>query len=221
MKQFIFTTGCVLALSLSLFAQSAAAQCSSCEAAAVESSYVESGFVDSGYAEAVPCEGCNAGAKVRGIVSGAAGLILGPQTGSVVDGDGMVQPQAKCMHPKQTLPNAARDAISPNPVYAYSNPGLRAGRTHAWNQAQANNYSWHGGYNSWRFGQPTAVVVPPTASYQSSYAWGVGQTRSTPIHHQFGRGAGSSGGIGGGYQNSPYWPHSTNNFGYYPVRASW
>ncbi len=236
MKQFILTTGCMLAVSLSFFAQSADAQrCSSCEGAAVESGVFESGIIESGiveggivegdfggdYVEGVPCKGCSAGSKVRGIVSGAAGLILGPQTGPISDGDGMVQPQAKCLHPKQTLTNAARDAFSPNPVYAYSNPGLRAGRTHAWNQAQAQNYSWHGGYNSWRFGQPTAVVVPPTASYQSSYAWGVGQTRSTPIHHQFGRGAGSSGGVGGGFQNTPYWPHSTNNFGYYPVRASW
>ncbi len=244
MKQFILTTGCMLAVSLSFFAQSADAQCSSCQGGAVESGIVESGIVEGGvvesdfggdyfegeylegdfggdFVEGVPCEGCNARSKVRGIVSGAAGLILGPQTGAITGGDGMVQPQAKCLHPKQTLTNAARDAFSPNPVFAYSNPGLRAGRTHAWNQEQANNYSWHGGYNSWRFGQPTALVVPPTASYQSSYAWGVGQTRSTPIHHQFGRGAGSSGGVGGGYQNTPYWPRSTNHFGYYPVRASW
>ena len=228
MKQFNLTTGFMLAVSLSFFAQSADAQiCSSCRGAAVENvegTFVESEYVEGEYgvefADGVACEGCRAGGKVRGIVSGAAGLILGPQTSPVVGGDGMVQPQAKFLHPKQTLTNAARDAFSPNPIYAYSNPGLRAGRTHAWNQSQANNYSWHGGHNSWRFGQPTAVVVPPTASYQSSYAWGVGQTRSTPIHHQFGRGAGSSGGVGGS-QNTPYWPRSTNDFGYYPVRASW
>jgi len=238
MKQFILTTGCVLAVTLSFFAQSADAQiCSSCRGAAVESvegTFVESEYVESEYVEGeyvegdfggeftegVPCEGCSAGSRVRGIVSGAAGLIRGAQGSPVVGGDGMVQPTAKFLHPRRTLTNAAQDAFSPNPVYAYSNPGLRAGRTHAWNQDQANNYSWHGGHNTWRFGQPTAVVVPPTASYQSSYAWGVGQTRSTPIHHQFGRGAGSSGGVGG-FQNTPYWPRSTNDFGYYPVRASW
>lgn len=220
MKQFILTTGCMLAVSLSFFAQSADAQtCSSCEGAVVEGGIVEGGYGE--ISPGVPCEGCHVAAKARRIVSSAAGLILGPETGTVSDGEGMVQPQAKCLHPKQTLTNAARDAFSPNPIYAYSNPGLRAGRTHSWNQDQANVYSWHGGYNSWRFGQPTAVVVPPTASYQSTYAWGVGQTRSTPIHHQFGRGAGSSGGVGGGFQNTPYWPYSTNNFGYYPVRASW
>ena len=231
MKQFILTTGCMLAASLSFFAQSAEAQrCSSCPGGAIESGVVEGGIVEGGVVESefgdafgggAACEGCSAASKVRGIVSGAAGLILGPQTSPVTGGDGMVQPQAKCLQPKQTLTNAVQDAFSPNPVYAYSNPGLRAGRTHAWNQDQAQNYSWHGGYNTWRFGQPTAVVVPPTASYQSSYAWGVGQTRSTPIHHQFGRGAGSFGGAGGGFQNTPYWPRSTNHFGYYPVRASW
>ena len=226
MKQFILTTGFMLAVSLSFFAQSADAQrCSSCRGAAVESGIIESGIVEGDFGgdviEGVPCEGCNAGAKVRGIVGGAARLIRGPKPSPISDAEGVVQPQAKFLQPRQTLTNAARDPFSPNPVYAYSNPGLRAGRTHAWNQDQAQNYSWHGGYNTWRFGQPTAVVVPPTASYQSSYAWGVGQTRSTPIHHQFGRGAGSSGGVGGGFQNTPYWPRSTNDFGYYPVRASW
>lgn len=207
MRQFILTTGCMLAVALSCMVPAADAQeCASCEGAAV---------VDS-----ASCSGCGGGV-VRGVVGGAANLVLGPRTGAIVDGDGMVQPQADCIHPKQTLKNAARDAFSPNPIYAYSSEGLRAGHVHAWNQNQANAYSWHGGYNTWRFGQPTATVVPPTASYQSSYAWGVGQTRSTPIHHQFGRGAGSFGGAGGGYQNTPYYPYSTNQFGYYPVRASW
>jgi len=211
MKQFILTTGCTFAMALSFFVQSSFAQeCSSCDGAVIES----------GIADGVACQGCAGG--VRGIVGGAANLVLGPAgNGAIVDGDGRVQPQAQWIHPKQTIKNAARDAFSPNPIYAYSSQGLQAGHVHAWNQDQANAYSWHGGYNTWRFGQPTATVVPPTASYQSSYAWGVGQTRSTPIHHQFGRGAGSFGGAGGSFQNTPYWPRSTNHFGYYPVRASW
>ena len=211
MRKFILTTGCMLAAALVCFVQSADAQeCSSCEGA----------VADSGIVESAPCRGCGNGHR-GGLVSGVNSLVQGPQTGAIVDADGRVQPQSEWIHPKQTLKNAARDAFSPNPIYAYSNPGLRAGYVHAWNQNQANTYSWHGGYNSWRFGQPTALVVPPTASYQSSYAWGVGQTRSTPIHHQFGRGAGSFGGVGGGTQNTPYYPYSTNQFGYYPVRASW
>jgi len=206
MRRFILTAGCMLAVALSCFAQSADAQCSSCGDVAVE------GVVIGG---AAPCHNC--GDRIKGI----AAKLMGPPPQAIVDGDGRIQPQADFILPKQTLRHAAGDAFSPNPVYAYSNAGIRAGEVHAWNQAESNNYSWHGGYNTWRFGQPTAAVVPPTASYQSSYAWGVGQVRSTPIHHQFGRGPGSSGGVAGGYQNTPYFPWSTNQFGYYPVRASW
>lgn len=207
MRQFILTAGWVVVAALGFIAQPSSAQeCTSCSGAVIETGVVESGG----------CVGC-AGGGVRGAISG----VLGNSGSAIVDADGQVQPQTHFIHPRQTIKNAARDAFSPNPVYAYSSAGLRAGHVHAWNQNQANAYAWHGGYNTWRFGQPTALVVPPTASYQTSYAWGVGQTRSTPIHHQFGRGAGSFGGTGGGFQNAPYFPRSTNQFGYYPVRASW
>ena len=223
MRKFILATGCMLAAALVCFVQSADAQeCSSCQGAGAGTGSVIDG---GGIVESVPCRGRGCGnGHLRGAVSGVSNLIQGPQlgqSGAIVDADGRVQPQAEWIHPKQTLVNAAQDHFSPNPIYAYSTPGLRAGHVHAWNQERADVYSWHGGYNSWRFGQPTALVVPPTASYQSSYAWGVGQTRSTPIHHQFGRGAGSTGGVGAGSQNTPYFPYSTNQFGYYPVRASW
>lgn len=214
MRQFILTAGWVLVAAMGCMTQSAAAQdCTSCGDAVIETGVVES----------AGCQGC-AGGGIRGVVGGSVGAVLGNSGGgAIVDADGRVQPQSHFIHPKQTLRNAAKDAFSPNPIYTYSPQGLRAGHVHAWNQSQANAHSWHGGYNTWRFGQPTAVVVPPTASYQSSYAWGVGQTRSTPIHHQFGRGAGSFGGgsFGSGFQNAPYFPRNTNQFGYYPVRASW
>jgi hypothetical protein len=207
MRHFILTTGLAMVAALSFFAQPSVAQeCSDCQGEVIQSNVLPSGG----------CDGC--AGRARGIVSSVLG---NSSQGAIVDADGRVQPQAQCLHPKQTLRNAARDAFSPNPVYAYSTAGLQAGHVHAWNQAQANAYSWHSGYNTWRFGQPTALVVPPTASHQTSYAWGVGQTRSTPIHHQFGRGSGSFGGSGGGFQNAPYFPRSTNQFGYYPVRASW
>jgi hypothetical protein len=174
--------------------------------------------------QAQSCNGC--GGKLKRVASNAlhgtgklASVFNGG--GATFDGEGRVQPSAGCVNPRTTLKLAAQDHFSPNPVYAYSSEGARAGRTHSWNQGLQNQYSWHGEYNTWRYGQPTAVVVPPTASYQSTYAWGVGQTRSTPIHHQFGRGAGSSGGSAGGYQNTPYFPSNTNQFGYYPVRANW
>ena len=124
--------------------------------------------------------------------------------------------------PLKTLTMASHNHFSPHHIYTYSNPGLRAGRTHTWNQAEAAGRPWHGNYMNWRWREPTALVVPPTASYQTSYAWGVGQVRSTPIHHQFGRsGAGIIGGGSGAYSPTPYWPSSTDQFGIYPVRAPW
>jgi hypothetical protein len=140
-----------------------------------------------------------------------------------IDIDGRVQPSQRLIRPRSTVRNAAKDRFSPHSVYAYSNPGLTAGHVHAWNQNEQNVYAWHGGHQNWRWGTPTALVVPPTAAYGTSYAWGVGQVRSTPIHHQFGRGgAAMLGGSGeGAFQNTPYWPHSTDQFGIYPVRAPW
>ncbi len=111
---------------------------------------------------------------------------------------------------------------SPEPYYTYSKRGINAGLTHGWNQQEQAARPWHGGYNYWRWGEPTALVVPPTAAFQTSYAWGVGQVRSTPIHHQFGRqDAGMIGGGAGMFSNTPYWPSSTDQFGVYPVRAPW
>ena len=166
-------------------------------------------------AQAQSCAGCGPSKLRVAIDSARAGL------SSNFDSDGRVLPKTGFVTPRTTLRKAARDQFSPTPVYAYSTEGLRAGQVHSWNQGQQNAHSWQGGYNTWRFGQPTALVVPPTASYQSTYAWGVGQTRSTPIHHQFGRGAGSFGGTAGGFANAPYFPSNTNQFGYYPVRGSW
>ena len=126
--------------------------------------------------------------------------------------------------PRETVIGAAKDNFSPYRVYAHSNTGAEAANIHEWNNSQQNVYAWHGGYQNWRWGTPTALVVPPTASYMSSYAWGVGQTRSTPIHHQFGRGNAAMIGGGNGEQGfrwTPYWPQSTDQFGIYPVRSPW
>lgn len=163
------------------------------------------------------------GGGIGSRLGGGGGLFNRGGGGATFDHDGMVVPVKDFVRPKQTLKGAAKDYFSPHRVYSYSNAGIQAGHTHAWNNSQQNVYSWHGGYRNWRFETPTALVVPPTAGYQSSYAWGVGQTRSTPIHHQFGRGGAASlgGSDGSGFQNTPYWPHSTDNFGIYPVRGAW
>lgn len=122
---------------------------------------------------------------------------------------------------KQTLSYASRDPFSPHPLYAYSANGIDASMTHKWNQQMAQTRSWHEGYNYWRWNRPTALVVPPTAAFSSQYSWGVGQTKSLPIYHQFGRTNPGSGGGAGQYSSSPYWPSSTQQLGVYPVRASW
>jgi hypothetical protein len=139
-----------------------------------------------------------------------------------VDGDGMVMSDyTGFVLPQNTLKMAAQNHFSPEPIYTYSNPGIKAQRTHHWNQNEAMGRSWHDNYSNWRWEQPTALVVPPTAAYETSYSWGVGQVRSTPIHSQFGRqGAGMIGG-GMGAQRTPYWPSTTRQFGIYPVRAPW
>ncbi len=107
-------------------------------------------------------------------------------------------------------------------LYAHSHHGRQATKTHRWNQAQMDVHPWHGDYSYWRFGTPTALVVPPTAGFQTNYSWGVGRTTSTPIYHQFGSGdAGIIGGGEGMFSPTPYWPSNTNQFGVYPVRGPW
>jgi hypothetical protein len=116
---------------------------------------------------------------------------------------------------------AARDRFHPAPLYAYSRNGIDAARIDQWNRVRSQSTAWHGEYNYWRWNTPAALVVPPTASFQTSYAWGVGNTRSLPINHQFNSidpGGGSSEGL---FAPTPYWPSSTEQLGVYPVRAPW
>lgn len=81
---------------------------------------------------------------------------------------------------------------------------------------------WHGDYYHYQYGRPVALVVPPTAHMQSSYSWGVAQTRMMPIYHQFGRGYYGEYELGGGmFAPTPRWPSSTDQFGVYPVRGPW
>lgn len=116
---------------------------------------------------------------------------------------------------------AFHDRYSPYPHYAYGRNGVRASWEHSWNQNRAQITPWHGGHQYWRFGTPTALVVPPTAAFQTSYAWGVGQTRSMPINHQFGKAQGFGSGPGTGFAPTPYWPSNTEQFGVYAVRGPW
>lgn len=85
---------------------------------------------------------------------------------------------------------------------------------------QAAQRPWHGEYYYLKTGQPTALIVPPTVVMQQNYSWGVSQNTMTPVYHQFGGGP-ASGGSGGQFRATPYWPSHTNQFGVYPVRGPW
>lgn len=150
-----------------------------------------------------------------------------PEVGPSNDCIGTVGPLGKrYLNPLHTMHLASQDHFSPQPLYTYGPAGLDATRMDYWNRNYgAPQNSWHGNYSYWRWGQPTALVVPPTAAFQTEYNWGVGQTRSVPIYHQFTGGAGAGHGVGaaqgGGYHGHPYWPQSTSQFGIYPVRGPW
>lgn len=110
----------------------------------------------------------------------------------------------------------------PNPVYANSPRGQYATGLHYWNEQQAMQTPWHGNYYHYQYGTPLALVVPPTASFQSNYSWGVGRTTSTPIYHQFARPyPGMATGGPHGLHRTPYWPSNTNQFGVYYIRGPW
>ena len=85
------------------------------------------------------------------------------------------------------------------------------------------NYTWHAGYYHTSWGRPLALVVPPTATYQTNYSWGVSGTRITPIYPQF---AGPYAGYpyeggNGVFRPTPHWPSDTNQFGVYYIRGPW
>ncbi|MFO0914348.1 MAG: hypothetical protein U0795_15415 [Pirellulales bacterium] len=84
----------------------------------------------------------------------------------------------------------------------------------------SNNRPWHHVYSHTMYGQPMALIVPPTANMQTNYSWGVGRTRMSPVLHQFARPVPVPGTVGP-YNPTPAWPSDTNQFGVYSVRAPW
>ena len=86
----------------------------------------------------------------------------------------------------------------------------------------SQTYSWHGSYYDAAWGCPVAVVVPPTAEYQTNYGWGVGNTRVTPIFKQFHRWyPGNIIGGGGTLMPAPAAPSDTTQMGAYYIRGPW
>jgi hypothetical protein len=91
----------------------------------------------------------------------------------------------------------------------------------AWAASRGRSLPWHNAYYHAAYGEPIALVVPPTAEYQSQYGWGVGATRVTPIYHQFGRAYPGAAGAYGSFYPTPAWPSDTNQFGVYYIRGPW
>lgn len=217
MKKMILTFVAALGVCLLTQTTSVQAQCASCEAAAESISY---GTVDCGPG-GCGGRGCGNGERCPTLHT----ALMGGVDNSVRDAEGMIQPTTtRHLRVRETLKYGVQDHFSPRRFYPYTNAGLSAGHTHAWMQQQAAATPWHGGHSHWRWGTPTALVVPPNSSYGTNYAWGVGQTTSTPLYHQFGQGClgGVAYGPGFGANPSvPYYPSSTNQFGVYSVRAPW
>lgn len=93
--------------------------------------------------------------------------------------------------------------------------------TQVWNHNFAQSRPWHGGHYYQNYGQPTGLVVPPTAHMRQTYSWGVSQNLMHPIYHQYGRSASSPGAAQGQFAPTPHWPSHTDQFGVYYVRGPW
>jgi len=93
--------------------------------------------------------------------------------------------------------------------------------------ARAATTPWHGNYYHVMYGQPIALVVPPTAEKQCDYQWGVCGTEVTRIDHQFQRNYPGAAMVGPaaagpyGFLPTPWQPSSTRQFGVYYVRGPW
>ncbi|MEM1070919.1 MAG: hypothetical protein AAGG48_12290 [Planctomycetota bacterium] len=96
------------------------------------------------------------------------------------------------------------------------------GVAQVWSHNFAMDRPWHGQYYHQMYGQPLALVVPPTSHMRQTYSWGVNQNRIHPIYHQFGRSANQPGVAPGGmFRPTPPWPSHTDQFGVYYVRGPW
>lgn len=86
---------------------------------------------------------------------------------------------------------------------------------------RARYYNWNSNYAQTSYGQPVAMVVPPTATMQTNWGWGVSSSRINRIDHQFGRNYWGPGPYGAPYRATPLWPSDTTQFGVYNVRGPW
>jgi len=86
----------------------------------------------------------------------------------------------------------------------------------------ARGLPWHGNYYHTTCGAPVSLVVPPTSHMQVKWGWGVAQSETRPIYHQFHRAyPGDRYGGGSALLPTPQWPSHTDQFGVYYVRGPW
>ncbi len=97
--------------------------------------------------------------------------------------------------------------------------GLVRGRVAA---RQAATMPWHGYHYKPQWGMPLAMAVPPTAGTRTHWGWGVGNTRTTPIGHQYGPHWPGPGVYDRrSYRQTPPWPTDTDQMGVYYIRGPW
>jgi hypothetical protein len=100
--------------------------------------------------------------------------------------------------------------------------GITPGIQHRWNARYARTKPWHGNYYHTASGYPVPLVVPPTATSETKWGWGVAQTEVRPIHPQFNRAyRGDVTTEGRGFMGTPPWPSHTDQFGVYYIRGPW
>lgn len=96
-----------------------------------------------------------------------------------------------------------------------------AGDPYMWPVHRAQYYDWNKRYYYTPMGQPVSLVVPPTATMQTNWGWGVGSSRLQRLDHQFGRNYPGDETNGMGNRSTPIWPSDTTQFGVYYVRGPW
>jgi hypothetical protein len=80
---------------------------------------------------------------------------------------------------------------------------------------------WHGRFYNTQYGAPIALVVPPTAELQTDYGWGVANSRTVRIDHQFQRPFPNGFWTPYGFLPAAAWPSDTRQMGTYYVRGPW
>jgi hypothetical protein len=90
-----------------------------------------------------------------------------------------------------------------------------------WPIRRARYYDWNKRFVHTAYGQTMALVVPPTATLQTNWGWGVSSSRLQRLDHQFQRNYPGDGPFGVGTRTTPYWPSDTTQFGVYYVRGPW